>query len=258
MPPHGHHRGPFPGHRQGQAVGLLSPALACKGDWILGDGSQRKNPRGWTPEDGSQHTDLRALCSAAHPSCRTHSSLLLGMCSRPGRGSAKAAGSLQHLPCFCVPVAVVTLGQGSGLAWPWLVQRQPRAGHSCSKLSFLSNGCCNLGAPRGSFPSSFSPKNKGQQQGEPSPVQGVVPAPAPSWVRVARGAGPDAGAAHSRDAASAFHQAAGAVIDGLFIRFSPAQDVSVRLRKIFLVSASLSILPRLLLPPGSSLPGQVG
>lgn len=153
-----HHTAPPQALSWAQAVGLLSPALACKGGWI--------------PGDGSQHTDLRALCSAAHPSCRTHSSLLLGMCSRPGRGSAKAAGSLQHLPCFCVPVAVVTLGQGSGLAWPWLVQRQPRAGQGCSKPSFLSNGCCNLGAPRGSFPSSFPPKNKGQQWREPAQCRG--------------------------------------------------------------------------------------
>lgn len=217
-------------------------------DLIPEDGSLGLAPRGWIPVHGSQGT----------LQCRTS---LLQKAQQPlpggvqGRGSAKAGGSLQQLPWFWVPVAVVTLGQGSGLAWPWLLQRQRRAGQGCCKPSFLSNGCCNLEAPQGFFSPSFPPKNKGQQRGEPSPVQGVVPAPDPSWVRVAGGAGPDAGA-HGRDAASASHQAAGAagaVIDGLFISFSPAQDVSVRLRRIFLGLAAPSILPRLLLPPGSSL-----
>ncbi|XP_063269752.1 uncharacterized protein LOC134559145 [Prinia subflava] len=272
--PHGHCHGPFSGLL---FLGLLFPCpvmqrgldprggipedrsqgRASRG-WIPEDGSQGLDPRGWIPgaqsqrmdpRDGlpgaeSQYVDPRALCSAAHPFCRRHSSLFLGRSRGPGRGSAKAAGSLQHLPCFWVPVAVVTLGQGSGLAWPWLVQRQP-------KPLFLSNGCCNLGAPQGSFLPSFPPENKGQQRGSPA-----------QWFLLGsqlgargRGAGPDAGAP-SRDAASASHQAAGAagaVIDGLFISLSPAQDVSVRLRKIFLGSAAPSILPRLLLPPGSSL-----
>lgn len=44
-----------------------------------------------------------------------------------------------------------------------------------------------------------------------------------------------------------------AVMDALFISFSPAQDVSVRLGKRILGSAAPSILPGLLLAPGSRL-----
>lgn len=252
---HGHHHGPFPGHRQEQAGGCFSPAQPCKGGWIPGAGSQRMDPRGWIPVHRSQGT-LQCCTSLLQNTQQPLPGDVQGARQRLCKGSRVPAAS----PLLLGPVAVVTLGQGSGLAWLWLVRDNPVLAKAAPNPRSCAMDAAILGLHRAlSLPLS-PPKNKGQQQGEPSPVHGVVPARVPAGC-MARGAGPDAGA-HSRDAAaSASHQAAGAagaVIDGLFISFSPAQDVSVRLRKIFLGSAAPSILPRLLLPPGSWLSGPGG
>lgn len=195
------------------------------------------DPRGWIPVQRSQgtlqcHTSL--LQNAQQP--------LPGDVEGPDRlckgRRVPAAPPLLLGPCGCCHT------------WPelrtGLVQRQPVLLPALIPEQWMlqSRGSTGL------FPPLFPLKEQG---GSPAQCWGGS-CPSPSWVLVARGAGPDAGA-HSRDAASASHQAAGAagaVIDGLFISFSPAQDVSVRLRKIFLGLATPSILPRLLLPPGSS------
>lgn len=159
----------------GTGWGLLFPCPAMQRGldprgWIPGAGSQRMDPRGWIPVHRSQGT-LQCCTSLLQ---NTQQPL-------PGRGSAKAAGSLQHLPCFWVLWLLSHLARAQG--WPgcgWYETTPcwPRLLQTLVPVQWMLQSWGSTGL----FPSLFPPKEQGAAAGGAQPSARGGSCPGPSWV----------------------------------------------------------------------------
>ncbi|XP_075622556.1 uncharacterized protein LOC142603842 [Balearica regulorum gibbericeps] len=197
--------GPAARDRQSWHASML-PVRAPPCVLSLGTGSctLRANlpvPQSCKGEAGFQGLAPRARCSAAHHSSLKARQTVPGGVHRagvlPSGASSRAealqrhrvaGGSLQHLRWLWVPVAVPTLGRGSGLARSRLYGDNPTPTKAAPKAWSTT----------GLFSPLFPTKNWGQQTGEPGALHRVS-APVPSWVHQAEGgAGAGCRGSHQR------------------------------------------------------------
>lgn len=156
----------------GTGWGLLFPCPAMQRGldprgWIPGAGSQRMDPRGWIPVHRSQGT-LQCCTSLLQNTQQPLPGDVQGARQRLCKGSRVPAAS----PLLLGPVAVVTLGQGSGLAWLWLVRDNPVLAKAAPNPRSCAMDAAILGLHRAlSLPLSPQ-RTRGSSRGSPAQCTG--------------------------------------------------------------------------------------